>query len=63
MKAIGMPVHLAFTLERVRAERARVLRLQAAVLATQHVEGKAQLSRKKDLALEYKFLHFKNSWG
>ena len=39
VKAIGVPVHLAFALERVRAERARVLRLQAAVLAPQHVEG------------------------
>ena len=52
VKAIGVTVHLAFALERVRAERAGVLRLQAAVLAPQHVESQAQLGWEKDFALK-----------
>ena len=54
MQPVSVPVHLALALERVGAEWTRVLGLQAAVLASQHVKGQAKLSREKDFTLKMK---------
>ena len=58
VKSVGVSVHLSLPLERVGAEGARVLGLQAAVFASQHVEGQAKLGREKHFTLKMKKIGF-----